>query len=413
MKKILLAICLLICTCLAFGQAGSPTFNRYISEVTAINKQTYELIAQKQYKQSEEALHKALSMTAELKLNEEEEATYGRSVKWIKAQFHYNLACVYALQGKKKRAIKEFESAIDNGFEDYRHAQSDEDLAAIRKDKRFVSLLERIRQFDKLYILQNSPAYQKEMRDSLPEFRYQSKGNSNLMLLRSFFNLDSIAGSGDELSKIMKLLYFVHNTIRHDGSNYALCEYDAIDIYNYHKSTGKGVNCRHLAIALNEMYLSLGIPSRYVTCMPKATDDGDCHVINAVYSSQLQKWIWIDPTFNAYVKDELGNLLSIAEVRQRLIEGKALHLNEDANWNNETKQTVEHYLETYMAKNLYWFDCVQNSCFNPESRYRNTENRSVSLKPVGYGDETESSNTSRTFVTNDAEYFWQKPQSPN
>jgi hypothetical protein len=68
-----------------------------------------------------------------------------------------------------------------------------------------------------------------------------------------------------------------------------------IDIYNYNKSTSKGVNCRHLTIALNEMYLSMGILSRYVTCLPKDENDQDCHVINSVYSTQLQKWLWIDP----------------------------------------------------------------------------------------------------------------------
>ena len=49
----------------------------------------------------------------------------------------------------------------------------------------------------------------------------------------------------------------------------------------------------------------------------------------------------MDPTFNAYVKDEHGNLLSIAEVRERLITDQPLYLNEDANWNNKSKQTKE------------------------------------------------------------------------
>ena len=97
----------------------------------------------------------------------------------------------------------------------------------------------------------------------------------------------------------------------------------------------------------------MGIKSRYVTCMPKDPNDNDCHVINSVYSQQLNKWIWIDLSFNAYVKDEKGNFLGIAEIRERLINNKPLVLNEDANHNNETKQTKEEYLENYMAKNLY------------------------------------------------------------
>ena len=191
----------------------------------------------------------------------------------------------------------------------------------------------------------------------------------------------------------------------HDGGNYALCEFDAIDIYNYHKATKKGVNCRHLAITLNEMYLAMGIPSRYITCMPKNPEDSDCHVINSVYSSQLQKWIWIDPTNNAYVKDEKGNLLSIAEVRDRLIHNKPLVLNEDANWNNKEKQTKEEYLENYMAKNLYWFSCPLQSQFNPESRFRKTATTFVALLPIGFVKPKEK----EEYITHDPDYFWQKP----
>lgn len=41
--------------------------------------------------------------------------------------------------------------------------------------------------------------------------------DSNLVQLRKHFNLDSIAGSGDEISKIKNLLYWVHNIVPHDA----------------------------------------------------------------------------------------------------------------------------------------------------------------------------------------------------
>lgn len=209
------------------------------------------------------------------------------------------------------------------------------------------------------------------------------------------------------MSKILNLLRFVHNTILHDGSHFGLCESSAVDIYNYYKTTGKGVNCRQLAIALNGMYLAMGFPSRYVTCMPKEDKDQDCHVINCIYSSQLGKWLWIDPTFNAYVKDENGNLLSIAEVRERLIANRPLYLNEDANWNNRVKKTKEDYLDNYMAKNLYWFNCIDYSCLHPEGRYRDLGERYILLLPNGFS----SSHTAgaNTIITHNADYFWQKP----
>jgi hypothetical protein len=201
-------------------------------------------------------------------------------------------------------------------------------------------------------------------------------------------------------------MYWIHDNVLHDGSNWALAEFCSIDLYHYHKATGKGINCRHLAIALNEMYLSMGLKSRYVTCLPENENDQDCHVINCVWVDSLQKWIWLDPTNAAYVKDENGIFLSINEVRERLIDGRPIVLNEDANWNNKEKQTKEWYLMNYMAKNLYWIQVPVNSMFNPESRYRNNVNQYVSLLPIGY---TRSNMENMGTITHDPEYFWQKP----
>jgi hypothetical protein len=228
-----------------------------------------------------------------------------------------------------------------------------------------------------------------------------------LKSVREKFNPDSIAGKGDEISKILNLMHWVHNNIRHDGSNYALCEFNAIDLYNYHKATNKGINCRHLAIMLNEIYLSASIKSRFITCLPKNDKDQDCHVINIVYSETFKKWIWIDPTFNAYVKDEKGIFLSIEEVRERLINNRPLVLNEDANWNNEEKQTKENYLENYMAKNLYWLQCPLNSKFNAESRYRRNIGKYISLVPEDF---KPASSNIYNVVTCNSDYFWEHSQ---
>ena len=329
-----------------------------------------------------------------------------QSLAYFKANTYYNLACSYSLSHQKKAALSALENAIDLGYKDYANMKNDSDFDFIRNEKRFNALLKQIEQYDNLSVLRSAAPYSHEDTDSLPRFSYQSAEDMRLKNVKEFFSLDEVAGEGDEISKILNILRFVHDSIRHDGGNYALCEFDAIDIYNYHKSTGKGVNCRHLAITLNEMYLSMGIPSRYVTCMPKDPNDQDCHVINAVWSSQLKKWIWVDPTFCAYVTDENGTLLGIAEVRECLIDGRTLVLNEDANWNHESQQTKEHYLENYMAKNLYYLECVTENRFNPESRYRDTGSSYVKLVP---SDEKEES-SERMVFTHDADYFWQAPK---
>ena len=329
-----------------------------------------------------------------------------QSLATYKANTYYNLACSYSLSHQKKAALSALDKAIALGYKDYANMKNDSDFDFICNEKRFKSLLKQLEQYDHLNVLKKAAPYSHEDTDSLPRFVYQPADETCLKQVREFSSLDEIAGEGDEISKILNILRFVHDSIRHDGGNYALCEFDAIDIYNYHKSTGKGVNCRHLAITLNEMYLSMGFYSRYVTCMPKDPNDQDCHVINAVWSSQLKKWIWVDPTFYAYVMDENGTLLGIDEVRERLIDSRPLVLNEDANWNHKSKQTKEYYLENYMAKNLYYIECITESRFNPESRYRNTGSKYVELVPS----DVEKVSNGWIIQTSDADYFWQSPE---
>ena len=321
-----------------------------------------------------------------------------------KGLLYYDQACCYAIVGQKKQALAALGQSVELGYKDYNNMVNDNDLVSLRKDKKYQALQAQVKDRQPLNVLKKSAPYAKD--DAKVELRYQPKRSNNLCKVRDYFKLDSVAGQGDELSKIINLLHFAHDNIRHDGSNQAFAELDAIDLYNYYKATGKGVNCRQLAISLCEMYLSIGIPARYVTCMPADSLDYECHVINTVWSSQLQKWLYIDPTMDAWVTDENGTLLSIAEVRERLINDQPLVLCETANWNHESQQTKEYYLETYMAKNLYYFVCKKLNRFNPESVYRdNDPEGDVRLIPVGF-----VNNNWKCDTTTDPEVFWAKPE---
>ena len=326
-----------------------------------------------------------------------------RAIQEQKGLLYYDQACCYAMVGQKKKALAALEQSVLLGYKDYNYMKSDNDLQSLRKEKKYLSLLDQVKDRQPLSVLKKSASYAKDNKKI--EFIYQPKESMNLRMVRDYFKLDSVAGQGDELSKILNLMHFAHDNIRHDGSNRAFAEMDAIDLYNYYKTTGKGVNCRQLAISLCEMYLSMDIPARYVTCMPADSLDFECHVINTVWSSQLQKWLYIDPTFDAWVMDENGTLLSIAEVRERLINDQPLVLCETANWNHESPQTKEDYLETYMAKNLYYFVCKKLNRFNPESLYRNNDPEGdVRLMPVGF-----VNNNRKCETTTDPEVFWAKP----
>ena len=330
------------------------------------------------------------------------------AIKEQKGLFLYDLACCYALNGQKKKALQTLEESVRNGYKDYNNMLNDNDLRSLRKDKTYQILLTEVKDRLPLNVLKKSAPYAKDslqLNEGKSCFIYQPKESMNLRMVREYFNLDSVAGQGDELSIIINLLHFAHDNIRHDGSNRAFAEMDAIDIYNYYKTTGKGVNCRQLAISLCEMYLSMGIPARYVTCMPADPNDYECHVINTVWSEQLQKWLYIDPTMDAWLTDENGTMLSIAEVRERLINDMPLVLCETANWNHESPQTKNYYIDEYMSKNLYYFVCKKLSRFNPESLYRDNDPQAdIRLIPVGFVNDNWKCDT-----TTDPDVFWARP----
>lgn len=266
--------------------------------------------------------------------------------------------------------------------------------------------------------LKNAEKYNSSDHRFIPKFQYQSMDNPNLVRIRKDLKLDSVAGNGNEVSKILNLLHWVHTIIRHDGSSNNPTLKNAIDLIKVCKTENRGLNCRMMATILNECYLSMGIKSRYITCMPKETEFDDCHVINMVYSNDLKKWIWIDPTFDAYVMDEKGELLGLSEVRERLINGKMLILNPEANWNKMNSQTKEYYLETYMAKNLYRLQTPLVSEYDSETWKSGKEITYVELLPldgiVQTPQKSEQTNTKTgvkftNYKTNNPNLFWIRP----
>ena len=58
---------------------------------------------------------------------------------------HYNLACSYSLIGNIKGALKSLTKAIHLGYDDCEYIAKDPDLKNVRNDRRFLDLLEFIK----------------------------------------------------------------------------------------------------------------------------------------------------------------------------------------------------------------------------------------------------------------------------
>ncbi len=338
-----------------------------------------------------------------------------------RANAWYNLCCTYALLGQKKQALDCLDSTIRTGYNNYSHMMADKDLESIRREPRFTSLLQPLRATgDYLYILGRASQYNEKDNRPLPAFTYQTPADSNLTALRKTFNLDSIAGQGHDVSRVLNVLHWVHELVPHDGNHENPAVRNALQLIAVCRKDNRGLNCRGLATVLNEAYLALGFASRLVTCLPKDSlgVDPDCHVINMVYVPSLKKWIWADPTNDAYIMNEKGELLGIQEVRERIIRNEPLILNPTANWNHRSSTTKADYLYRYMAKNLYILQSPVNSTWNMEAPEAGKTIRYIQLLPLDYFKQSpamkestsqKSGTTYQYYNTNNPAGFWQLP----
>lgn len=249
-------------------------------------------------------------------------------------------------------------------------------------------------------------------------FTYQDSSTVALRELREKYNLDSIAGSGNEFARMINVLYWVHNLVPHDGQNENPAVKNAADLIDVCEKNDRGLNCRGLSTVLNECYLAMGFKARIVTCMPKDSVFQDCHVINVVYSNLAGKWIWMDPTNASYVMNSSGELLGPADVRQLLIDDEQLLINPDANWNHKQSTEIEYYLYYYMSKNLYRLQSPLRSEYDYETNGRGKLMEYVELLPVDGYNQTPtvtsehyegSGITIKTYKTNNSTQFWAAP----
>lgn len=409
MKKVLI---LLLSAFALMAVAGDDVVEQRMADLMnqqkALKKQVNQAFKKKDYVTVAELNYRALAMVDSNRVFLEP-LVGADQVDAAKAEFHYFLACSYALRNYTEGAFYHLQQAANLGFINWKGLIDDPDLSNIRSDARYDAIVDGLRaRYDYLTILKNAGPYVRNERDdTLPRFTYQAATDPNLQRVKEYFNLEKVAGNGDEISKIKKIMTYVHKLIRHDGNHGNPEHINAVDMAEACKDGSRGLNCRGLAILLNECYLAMGIPSRYVTCMPKDFYS-DCHVINAVWSSQLGKWLWIDPSFNAWVTDKKGNLLSIQEVRENMRNGTPVVLNKDANWNNSVKQTTEDYLYNYMAKNLYYLVVSLNQEFGLEDHGIPNQTHDVVLLPTGYM--PDYAPYADDILTNDDSWFWQAPQ---
>ena len=121
------------------------------------------------------------------------------------------------------------------------------------------------------------------------------------------------------------------------------------------------LNCRCCAIILNDIFLSLGIKSKFITCRAKDPYDPECHVTNNVYIPELNKWILIDSAIQAIIMNIKGEFLGVQELRKYIKEEEQIVFMKNLKVKNLPLNNSR--FEKYLAKNLYCFSAY--SSFHP------------------------------------------------
>ena len=141
--------------------------------------------------------------------------------------------------------------------------------------------------------------------------------NEDYAVLLEEYNLAEIAGDGSESEKAIRLMNEYAPRLMHHSDFDNSVELKAISLLEYSLDNPKqGINCRCKAQILNEMLLALDIYSRKLWIMPASVYDGECHVVNEVWDTTLNKWVMVDISNNIYWVDREGTPLSVLEIRQ-------------------------------------------------------------------------------------------------
>lgn len=109
------------------ARAASPDPKK-LEEFDRLEQQLTDLFSRRQYEKAADLCRQQMKILPE------------------SAEPHYNLACAMTRMGKKDSALSELDRAVHLGFTDAAHMREDDDLAALRDEDQFKTLLKTTRQ---------------------------------------------------------------------------------------------------------------------------------------------------------------------------------------------------------------------------------------------------------------------------
>ncbi len=204
------------------------------------------------------------------------------------------------------------------------------------------------------------------------EIQYDfNHANRNELLKK--YNIQTIAGNGSEFGKAVNLMHEYSERLRHESNSELKSEQmDAMFLLDYALDDSEhGINCRAKSQILNEMCLALKIYSRKVWLMPISKYDTDCHVVNEIWDSKLNKWIMLDITNDMYWVDENKTPLSIVEIREKLADQQFCTPISVSDVHSDLKNVLDDNYDNflYIAKNMVYLEYMVNNAAGESDVY--------------------------------------------
>lgn len=210
--------------------------------------------------------------------------------------------------------------------------------------------------------------------------------------------INGLDNSSDEL--VFKLLDFVCDHFGHNGTKGLGSGRTITDLIGFCESNDSKSNCRGLAILLASLLRINGIKAQHITCMPYEEPFDDCHVVvDCLLPSG--KRIMLDPTWRLYLKDTVGEYVSLPRLRELILAGEPFFENPTADYNGQG--FAKEYHRNYMTKNCFRF--ARPTLAKEGVDGRTETSRYIELIPKDYPIEKFSENRQKDFVCNDVE-FW-------
>lgn len=237
--------------------------------------------------------------------------------------------------------------------------------------------------------------------------------NKYLRELRQGYKLDSLTDNSDsEFEKIKIILDWANRQWEHNGSNNP-SNPDALTILKEAQS-GNKFRCVEYGIVTSSALNSIGINARVLGLKTRDVERvklGAGHVVSEVYSTVLNKWIFIDPQFNV-IPTLNGEPLNAVEFQKAILNDRDnLKL---VNLKGEVAAEVSENYTNWVAKYLFYFDVLFDQRIGNEPRYKSINGMTkITLVPIGEKEPKVFQRHNKidySFYTNSLNDFYRSPK---